>query len=177
MVAAPNAQGERTRARALDAALQVLEQHGATALSLNAVADRAGVSKGTLLYHFPSKEALVRAVVEHYVRRFEQAVDDHARRQPGPDAWLRGYIAVGVDQQERRRSRALVGALAVNPDAAAGLRERQREWQRRAAVGVDPDLALLVKLAIDGLFIADLTNAEPDVDRLLLVIRRVLERG
>jgi AcrR family transcriptional regulator len=177
-VATPNAQGERTRARTLDAAMHVIEERGATALSLNAVAERAGVSKGTLLYHFPTKEALVQAVVDHYVQRFEEAVDEHARRHPGPDAWLRAYVAVGLDDGERRRSRALFGTLAVNPDVTDRLRDRQRGWQRRVEEGdADPDTALLVKLAVDGVLIADFTGAAPAAAPLLRTIERVLDGG
>lgn len=177
-MASPNAQGERTRARTLDAAMRVIEERGATALSLNAVAAQAGVSKGTLLYHFPSKEALVQAVVDHYVELFEQAVDERARRHPGPDAWLRAYVAVGLDEGERRRSRALFGALAVNPDVTSRLRDRQREWQRRAVEGsADPDTALLVKLAADGLLVADLTDSAPALPVLQRALDRALDRG
>ena len=48
----------------LDAAEEVLCDQGSAALTLAAVADRAGVSKGGLLYHYGSKEALIKGMVE-----------------------------------------------------------------------------------------------------------------
>jgi AcrR family transcriptional regulator len=50
------------RAALLDAALEVLEQDGATALSLRAVARRAGVSPAAPYRHYADREALVSAV-------------------------------------------------------------------------------------------------------------------
>jgi len=50
------------RAALLDAALEVLEEDGATALSLRAVARRAGVSPAAPYRHYADREALVSAV-------------------------------------------------------------------------------------------------------------------
>jgi AcrR family transcriptional regulator len=173
-MATRNAQGERTRTRVLDAAMEVVEHRGGAALSLNSVAEQAGVSKGTLLYHYPTKEALVDAVVEHYLRYFEDAVADHARRHPGDHAWLRAYVAVGTDARERQRSRALFTVLAVDPDAPTRMAERLTAWQERAQAHPAPGPALLVKLAVDGLLLADVTNSAPPLADLLAAIDDVL---
>ena len=50
-------------ARLLDAASAVIRRDGAQALTLDAVAAEAGVSKGGLLYHFKSKRELLDALV------------------------------------------------------------------------------------------------------------------
>jgi AcrR family transcriptional regulator len=67
-----------TRVALLDATLAALCEHGYGALSTNEVASRAGVSRGALLHHFPSKAALVSAAAEHVLARrlaeFEAAV-------------------------------------------------------------------------------------------------------
>ena len=52
------------RERLLDAAVAVVRRDGAQALTLDAVAAEAGVSKGGLLYHFRSKRDLLDALVE-----------------------------------------------------------------------------------------------------------------
>src|SRR3954447_4720528 len=71
-------QEERTRAmrqRLLDATLQCLVEHGWSGTSTTLVSERAGVSRGAQLHHFPTKNALVIAAVEHIatVRRDELA--------------------------------------------------------------------------------------------------------
>jgi len=62
------ADARRNRERILDAALAAFAEHG-SASQMEDVAARAGVGVGTLYRHFPTKEALILAVV---VRRFER---------------------------------------------------------------------------------------------------------
>ena len=57
------------RERILEAAERVITEVGAAHLTLDAVAQAAGVSKGGLLYHFPSKESLL---VAHDADGFQQ---------------------------------------------------------------------------------------------------------
>jgi TetR/AcrR family transcriptional regulator len=72
----------------LEAALDLFVEHGYAATRVEAVAQRAGVSKGTLFRYFPSKEALFQAVVrQHLVGLLDEwntVIDDH----PGSSADL-----------------------------------------------------------------------------------------
>ncbi|MEE2061294.1 TetR/AcrR family transcriptional regulator [Rhodococcus artemisiae] len=56
-----------TRAKLLDAAVDTLVELGYSGTSTHGIAKRAGVSRGAQLHHFPTKEALVVAAVEHLV--------------------------------------------------------------------------------------------------------------
>src|SRR5882724_1446946 len=60
---------EATRRKILDAAVSLLGERGYAGLRTADVALAAGVSKGAQTHHFPSKDALVVAVVEHVFRR------------------------------------------------------------------------------------------------------------
>src|SRR5689334_5886388 len=65
-------QAERTattRARLLDAALECLVELGYGGTTTTEVADRAGVSRGAQLHHFPTRAALVAAAAEHLYAR------------------------------------------------------------------------------------------------------------
>jgi AcrR family transcriptional regulator len=71
-------QEERTRAmrrRLLEATLRCLVEHGWSGTSTTLVSERAGVSRGAQLHHFPTKADLVVAAVEHIatLRRDELA--------------------------------------------------------------------------------------------------------
>ncbi|WP_307827959.1 TetR/AcrR family transcriptional regulator [Nocardioides sp. SYSU D00038] len=64
-------QEERTRAmraRLLDATVELLVERGFGGTTTTLVSERAGVSRGAQLHHFPSKNALVVAAVEHLTR-------------------------------------------------------------------------------------------------------------
>ena len=57
----------------LDAGLELIRQGGS--LSLESAARAGGVSKPGLMYHFPSKEALVGALVDHLMHSYERELE------------------------------------------------------------------------------------------------------
>ena len=61
-----------TKSNLLQAARTVVAAQGSRALTLEAVALEAGVSKGGLLYHFPSKKALIAGMVGQAVEAFDE---------------------------------------------------------------------------------------------------------
>ena len=59
----------------LQAALKVVEENGANHLTIDAVAAFANFSKGGVLYHFPTKKALLSGMVEHLILANEKRMD------------------------------------------------------------------------------------------------------
>lgn len=153
------------RTRILDAAFHLARRDGVAAITLEAVASRARVSKGGLLYHFPSKDALVRGMVEDLQRIFEGSLDEAAAADPRPRGRsARAYLAacVEADPQQSSRWLALIGALVQDPTLlepwrglVVGLPAIDR------AEGTDPVVAGIVRLAADGLWLADILGTEP----------------
>lgn len=69
------AKSEATRERLLSAALAVMQARGAGALSIQAVAQEAGMSSGAVQYHFASKAVLMMQVLGRLIDALEGAVD------------------------------------------------------------------------------------------------------
>ena len=92
---------EETVAAILEAAAQVLEAGGLAAFTTNAVAERAGVSIGTLYQYFADKQALLRALAERELQRTLAAVATA----------LRGDPQASGEQRVRAMVRALVNAF------------------------------------------------------------------
>ncbi|NUO99853.1 MAG: TetR/AcrR family transcriptional regulator [Nonomuraea sp.] len=155
--------------RLLDAAADVLLSEGAESLTLEAVARRAGVSKGGLFYHFPTKQALVGAMVARLTDAF-----DHALAQAGsrPGDFLRAYVLATIPERHSasapadRVTAALLAGVLVDPAGLEPLRERFAAWQARLADdGLDPAAATAVRLAVDGWWAARLLGlSEPGPD-------------
>jgi len=154
-----NASGRRagTRDRILEAGYAVAGQSGVAAVTLDAVANRAGVSKGGLLYHFPSKEALVSGMVDGLCRTFADLADAAAQGDPQRTGRAaRAYLSASAGELwQSSRWLALVGALIVDP----GLLDSWRAWvvAGRAAdeaENADPAATAIVRLAADGLWLA-----------------------
>ncbi len=63
--------GERRMADIVSAAASLFGAHGFDGTTMNAIAQRAGVSIGSLYQYFPDKDAIVDAVADSYVRAWE----------------------------------------------------------------------------------------------------------
>jgi AcrR family transcriptional regulator len=169
------------RDRLLNAAEAVVARDGVSNLTLETVAREAGVSKGGLLYHFPSKSALISAIVERLGERCQR---DQARVLAGdtgkPGAFARAYLAIRsepVDPQTRPMHIALLAAAGTDPQYLEPFRRRLVEWQQRLeADGIDPVTATVVRLAIDGLGLMSLLGLPgPEGELRQKVIERLRE--
>ncbi|MDR3669258.1 MAG: TetR/AcrR family transcriptional regulator [Holophaga sp.] len=92
-----------TRDLLLSAACAILME-GQEVLTLDAVAKRSGISKGGLLHHFPSKDALVEGTVAELIRQFTLLSDRIQMESPseaGPLGELKAYINAGLEPKLR----------------------------------------------------------------------------
>lgn len=141
------------RDQLLEAGVAHVRRAGAAGLTLDAVAAAAEVSKGGLLYHFPTKRDLVAALVGHVLDRFETEVDARAAGDARLQAWAHAYVDVTFDVSSSQPD--VASALLTGADADAGLLRRCAErfdaWGRRlSADGLAPVTAALVRFACDG---------------------------
>ncbi len=155
----------QTREVILAAAEAVVLEVGAAHLTLEAVAEGAGLSKGGLMYHFPTKEALLTAMVARLLWRWEEQLTEAAARLPaGPKRQLQAYVlaSMGGDGNLRRLSAALLAAVANNPRLLAPVRLFYQDWFGQLAA---PRLwfarAAVVALAVDGLWLLELLQVSP----------------
>jgi AcrR family transcriptional regulator len=141
-----------TRDRILDAFETLLGEGGERAATLDAVAGVAGVSKGGLLYHFGSKDALIDGVLDRLAEMVVLDVADIRSSKAGPVAHLiRTSTATGS-----ALDRALVAvsrlAQAANSRARQALRTANDAWYDVVLETVgDPVLARTIMLISDGL--------------------------
>jgi len=151
------------RTRILDAAEAIVRRGGVASLTLEAAARAAGVSKGGLLYHFASKEALLAGLLnrlaEFVAADFEAGV---AAQAPGPGQVARAMLewAVGMPQaemEERCDRAAAVFLAAFHHDPALLDPMRRvigRMRDRVMADGLPPGHGMAIMAAGDGLFMA-----------------------
>ncbi len=77
----------------LTAAVQVAIRDGILAMTLEAVAREAGVSKGGLLHHFASKDELIAAMLQHYSSKVQHALEERMADDGNPRGrFLRSLI-------------------------------------------------------------------------------------
>ncbi|WP_067461466.1 TetR/AcrR family transcriptional regulator [Actinomadura macra] len=162
----------------LDSAESVLFEQGTQALTLAAVADRAGVSKGGLLYHFPTKDALVKAMVARVIEEFDDLIAASDDGTPG--SYSRAYVEATFDiltgEARAHRRWSAISAAATDPEQAEPLNEAMRRWHGRGS-GDDPDpeAAAIVRLAAEGLWeVMSHTPELYDDEQLQALKRRLL---
>jgi len=157
-----------TRQRLLDAAGDLACDEGASSLSLDAVAARAGVSKGGLLYHFPSRDALLRALVTENVARVRAELE---ARAPGALAGTapalpaaRCYLDVLSDEicTPPAGASGIFAAMLEDPAFMEPVLAFRGEIRALFARCPDPRRGAIVFLACEGLVHEKLTNPRRD---------------
>jgi AcrR family transcriptional regulator len=142
---------EDTRQRLFEAAVELIAERGFSATTVDDIAERAGVAKGTVYYNFPSKTALFEDLLRHGVglltADFRAAV---AGKPPG--AAVSALVRAQLEYIRRYRSFAQL--------LLSEMWRTNREWQqtlkllREEAIGVIVDV---LQSGVDsGEFAADL---------------------
>lgn len=169
------------RDRILDAAEGVVVRQGIANLTLEAVAADAGMSKGGLLHHFPSKDKLIDGMVMRCADHWrEHAREAYEQERAGPGRMARALLSHLEDpeswtEQCQRGSCAVFAALAQNPALIQPMRAVYSEIRGRLADdGLPEGVGETVIAAMDGLWLYRVLGLT-EVDRKLMEsVRRVL---
>ena len=130
-----------TRQRALDVALELFTEQGYEKTSLREIADRLGIKKASLYYHFPSKEALLAGIMDNLLAPVDELVA-WSQTQPRTAETRREVVRRIAEAVQGPWSRWIQFAQANEPT----LRDHQKEGEqmRGRLLGlftavVDPD--------------------------------------
>lgn len=150
-----------TRNRLLQAACQIIQTEGMERLTLDAVARESQISKGGLLYHFASKEALIVGTIQYLMDSFEADIDREIARANSPESpgsWLRAYVQASFNcGVPTSLVASLLSVVTTNPELLKPVHSRLDDWHQKIHIsGLDPVLASLVRLAADGVSMSEL---------------------
>lgn len=163
----------------LQAYESILINEGEKAATMDSVARAAGVSKGGLLYHFPSKEAMAAGVVERFTALAQQDLELMKNSAEGASTY---YINVSFyEDSDFDRSIVAVSRLAQesNRAASAALKESQDAVTRLIEQEVgDSATARAIVLLADGMyynaaFMGTEGQAENDREILLAAVKKL----
>ena len=190
-------QGERTRAmrlRLLEATVDCLVEHGYAGTSTTLVSQRAGVSRGAQLHHFPTKHDLVVAAIEHLTELRGSELEAAAAEIPAGNR--RAALAMLADHFTSPVFSAALEtwvAARTDPELHAAVAPLERHVGRQAhkltvaVLGADesvPGTRELVQATLDlvrGLGLAntlsnDSSRRKRILDRWALVLDQQLDR-
>ncbi|MEZ4707999.1 MAG: TetR/AcrR family transcriptional regulator [Caldilineaceae bacterium] len=165
--ASPRRSGAETRELIFAACSRILQRDGLAQLTLDAVAQEAGLSKGGLLYHFPTKLAMIEALFQYHTERFNARLQTLVETEESdPGGWLRAYAKASMEQITDAASASLLASLFAAgeryPSVLEIMRQHYVQWQQQVeAAGLEPALALLVRLAVDGFWFTEMYQYAP----------------
>jgi AcrR family transcriptional regulator len=157
-----------TRDRLCEAAIRTATRDGILAMTLDNVAKEAGVSKGGVMYHFPTKDELVRAMLRYFGQRVETMLLRKVAADPSPSLrWGRALLDCvfpepGTPSDDPTLTPEVIDqfmlttlAAAVNtPGLIDPLREVAQKIQAQMLADGEHGMdQLLIWLALDGLFL------------------------
>jgi AcrR family transcriptional regulator len=148
----------------LDAAESVAVRLGAAHLTLDAVARKARIAKGGLLYHFPGKEALLQALVQRALQRYglvlQQALTDPTTRGDFALAHIRSLAA--AEENLRQVATIIITVAATYPDLLRPLRESMlHRYAKILGPRHEGSRAIIAMLAINGLLLMEHLGVGP----------------
>ena len=177
-----------TRGRILDAAVNCLDRSGYGATTTVSVAAEAGVSRGAMLHHFPSKADLMLAALSHvmdlnaanFVKAAGKIADPWERYAALPDLRMQASsepagvafmeIMVGARSDEAVRTRFPEFQAQLTTRVA----QRNSDWAIQSGVKVtarDQAISRVIALAIFGLAIQKQVSPAVDIEEVLSVLR------
>ena len=159
-------QPELVRRALLDEAARITLEQGLSKVTFQAVADAVGVTKGGVMHHFATKDALILAVFYDAMAKFEAEVNAAMAKDPvSYGSFTRAYIdatiSLGEKGQAEFNSQATLYVLMLRDRM---LRERWAEWSneqlKKYAATDNSETLCMVRLVADGIWLSDFSGID-----------------
>lgn len=157
-------QPEFVRRSLLDQAARITLEQGLSKVTFQSVADAVGVTKGGIMHHFATKNALILEVFYDAMAKFEAEVDSAMAKDPvSYGSFTRAYIdatiSLGEKGQEEFDSQATLYVLMLGDSE---MRELWAKWaneqlQKHEATD-NTETLCMVRLVADGIWLSDFSG-------------------
>ncbi|NKY58581.1 TetR/AcrR family transcriptional regulator [Nocardia flavorosea] len=168
----PRARSTETRDRIQAAALELFATHGIRETSLRQIAERLGITKPALYYHFASREDLLRSLVQPLVDEVDAVIaEDEARHGGDEQVNARELLTRYFDVSYKHRDVTALLLRDIAPLGELGFLQNVVDWRRRLTtllVGPDAGVADRARaiVALGGLGDCLILLADVPVDEL-----------
>lgn len=175
----------KARAKVLEAARRIVETRGAGHLTFEELVEESGITRGGITYHFPTKQALLKGLIEADIADWEQTAEKLESSCGGCSrtAELMGQIRCNLATQDAGHQRfvsGLMSAAMVDPSLLDPIREHQRRKFSTWRWDEDDLMRYVMLLAAEGLFwqeFFDLNPTPPGVrEKLVALIERIAQQ-
>ncbi|MEV6302137.1 TetR/AcrR family transcriptional regulator [Actinoplanes sp. NPDC051861] len=156
--------------RIINGALELLRAEGGGSITLDATARQVGLTKPGLMYHFPTKEALMLAVVDHVAAEWVRSMADRLGGSPAEASAsdrIRAYVETAFTGRLDRADFAIFFDAVYRDALTEAWERRLRPWLDLPDDLPDSTRARLTaaRLAADGYWIAVATGVFAPAER------------
>ncbi|MBK3405308.1 TetR/AcrR family transcriptional regulator [Methylorubrum populi] len=125
------------RDKILDIAERIVREEGATALTFDAVAKAAGITKGGLQYCFGSKDDLIAALADRWLKGFDAEIVRHTPPNGNGVDRARAYVTASarIDEVTQAKMAGMLVSLLQSPGHLEQARGWYAEWMKRLEPG------------------------------------------
>lgn len=140
---------------------EIINTKGISHLTLDNIAKEANISKGGLLYHFPNKKALIEGGIKDVLENYALEMNKRHQEDGTDGSFLRSYAEVSLNNPQQLTS-GLLAAIATDPELLKPIQDHYDNWQEKITEdGLDPILATIIRLTIDGIWFCELFGLAP----------------
>ncbi|WP_010196454.1 TetR/AcrR family transcriptional regulator [Psychrobacter sp. PAMC 21119] len=159
-------QPEVVRRALLDQAARITLEQGLSKVTFQAVADAVGVTKGGVMHHFATKNALILEVFHDAMAKFEAEVDTAMAKDPVrygsfTRAYIDATISLGEKGQAEFHSQATLYVLMLGDSE---LRELWAEWSnqqlKKHEATDNTETLCMARLVADGIWLSDFSGID-----------------
>lgn len=170
----------KARDQVLDAARRIVATRGAGHLTFEELAAESGITRGGITYHFPTKQDLLKGLIEADILDWDKASEALEAECPCPRlAAYIGQVRCNLDATDagyRRYVSGLMSAAMVDP----GLLDPIRDYQKRKYSDWNWDdqnlMRYVLLLAAEGVFWQDFFDLNPLPPEVRARVRVLIER-
>lgn len=155
-----SSKASQKRALIIQTAIQFIQENDLNALTLEGVAGKAGISKGGLLYHFRTKDALQSAIAETIMEEVMESYEALASKEHGIGRLTRGFI-LGSRKDLMEGARLNIAIQIMQNEHSSISEEYERLLEDLMHDGLEESSVHLIRLTIDGLYYSKLLNIAP----------------
>ncbi|WP_214700892.1 MULTISPECIES: TetR/AcrR family transcriptional regulator [unclassified Exiguobacterium] len=174
-----------TKQKLLDAATDIIMNHGVHQLTLDEVAKTAGISKGGLLYHYPSKEALMTAMVERLQQEQNELYVSLQQEGHGPvEAFVRLFDETKLHperatiQIDVEKMIAFLTLFAVDQEYADRWKHDLDTFFAQFQQTADPVETMIIRYALEGMMMSEHFGVGvPPTELKQSIIERLIDRA
>jgi AcrR family transcriptional regulator len=154
-----------TRTQLMEAAAQIVTERGVDNLTLDLVAQRAGISKGGLIHHFPTRQTLLEGLFQSLLAVFQKSIEDFISIDENPRGrFTRAYIKSTTFTSDSEHKNKLLAAFALATSKNEILSTAWQDWQQKQIDKYNENVCSvvgrIVRYAADGMWLEDCCGGE-----------------